>query len=266
MSNFEILLSCMYENNFSILDRSNIQCSSVIINQCNVSSIVECNEKGCLWINSTDRGLSISRNMAIDKSEADVCLIADNDEVFDSDVEKKVLTAYELIKDADIIIFDVRNVNKKLRDSIFLFTRLQLLRVASVQITFKRESIIKNKLRFDEKLGAGTGNGAGEENKFLLDAYDKGLKIYHYPIYIATLEKSESTWFKGYDEDYFYKRGMTTRYILGLGISLLYAVHFLVFKYKRYKNNISIGNAGKSLLKGILHNKLSLSYDKKDYD
>ena len=92
MSNFEILLSCMYENNFSILDRSNIQCSSVIINQCNVSSIVECNEKGCLWINSTDRGLSISRNMAIDKSEADVCLIADNDEVFDSDVEKKVFT------------------------------------------------------------------------------------------------------------------------------------------------------------------------------
>ena len=51
-----------------------------------------------------------------------------------------------------------------------------MLRVCSCQITFKRASIIDNKLIFDVKLGAGTGNGAGEENKFLLDCYDKGLK------------------------------------------------------------------------------------------
>ena len=187
----------------------------------------------------------------------DICLIADNDEIFDNDVEEKILKAYQELPQADIIVFNLHNKQTKLKNKIYKLKRLECLRVCSWQITFIRKAIVDNKLNFDIKLGAGTGNGAGEENKFLLDAYDKGLKIYHYPINIARMVENESTWFNGYDEEYFYKHGMTIRYILGFWMGCVYAIYFLVFKYGLYKNDITFYNAFKQKFKGIFENKLA---------
>ena len=259
MDKFAILFSCMYEKDKEIIKRSNIQSNCVIINQCDEDKKAEAkieDNKTCLWINSKERGLSKSRNMAIENSKADICLIADNDEIFDNDVEEKILKAYKELPQADIIVFNLHNKSTKLKNRIYKLKRLECLRVCSWQISFKRNAVIENNLKFDIKLGAGTGNGAGEENKFLLDAYDKGLKIYHYPINIATMIENESTWFSGYNEEYFYKRGASTRYILGFWLSCLYAVYFLVFKYGEYKNNISFIKALKNLFYGILKNSL----------
>ena len=250
----------MYEKDKEIIKRSNIQSNCVIINQCNEDKKEELkieNNKTCLWINSKERGLSRSRNMAIENSKADICLIADNDEIFDDDVEEKILKAYQELPQADIIVFNLHNKPTKLKNKIYGLRRLECLRVCSWQISFKRNSVIENNLKFDIKLGAGTGNGAGEENKFLLDAYDKGLKIYHYHINIARMVENESTWFSGYNEEYFYKHGITIRYILGFRLSCLYAVYFLVFKYGLYKREINFFSAVKNMFFGILTNKLN---------
>lgn len=254
MDKFAILLSCMYEKDKEIMKRSNIQSNCVIINQCDEDEKEQIeldNNKACLWINSKERGLSKSRNMAIQNSKADICLIADNDEIFDDDVEEKILKAYKELPRADIIVFNLHNKQTKLKNKIYKLKRLECLRVYSLQISFKRQSVIENNLKFDINLGAGTGNGAGEENKFLLDAYDKGLKIYHYPINIARMVENESTWYTGYDEEYFYKRGASTRYILGFWLSCVYAIYFLTFKYKEFKDNISMIKALKSTFAGI---------------
>ena len=261
MGKFAILLSCMYDKNNEILTRSNIKSECVIINQCDENSKEEISidkNKTCIWINSTERGLSKSRNMAIKNTEADICLIADNDEVFDEDIEEKILNAYKEIPQADIIVFNLHNKSTKLRNKIYKIKRLECLRVCSWQITFRRNAIVKNNMAFDIKLGAGTGNGAGEENKFLFDAYDKGLQIYHYPINIATMIENESTWFKGYTEEYFYKHGMVTRYILGFWLSIVYALYFLIFKHEEYKNNVSFRMALKNLFSGILDNEIQI--------
>lgn len=260
MDKFAILLSCMYEKDKEIIKRSNTQSNCVIINQCDEDKKVEAkieDNKTCLWINSKERGLSKSRNMAIENSKADICLIADNDEIFDNDVEEKILKAYKELPQADIIVFNLHNKSTKLKNRIYKLKRLECLRVCSWQISFKRNAVIENNLKFDIKLGAGTGNGAGEENKFLLDAYDKGLKIYHYPINIATMIENESTWFNGYDEEYFYKRGASTRYILGFWLSCAYALYFLIFKYREYKNDITFFNAFKNISFGIYDNNLN---------
>ena len=260
MNSFAILLSCMYEKDKEIIKRSNIQSNCVIINQCDEDKKEELkieNNKTCLWINSKERGLSKSRNMAIESSNADICLIADNDEIFDDDVEEKILKAYKELPQAEIIVFNLHNKSTKLKNKIYKLKRLECLRVCSWQISFKRKSVIENNLKFDIKLGAGTGNGAGEENKFLFNAYDKGLKIYHYPVDIARMVDNESTWFSGYNEEYFYKHGMTIRYILGFWLSCLYALYFLVFKYDLYKREISIFCVAKSMFYGIFKNKLN---------
>lgn len=260
MNKFAILLSCMYEKDKEIIKRSNIQSNCVIINQCDEDKKEQVkikDNKTCLWINSKERGLSKSRNMAVETSKADICLIADNDEIFDDDVEEKILKAYQELPQADIIVFNLHNKPTKLKNKIYGLRRLECLRVCSLQISFKRNSVIENNLKFDIKLGAGTGNGAGEENKFLLDAYDKGLKIYHYHINIARMVENESTWFSGYNEEYFYKHGITIRYILGFRLSCLYAVYFLVFKYGLYKREINFFSAVKNMFFGILTNKLN---------
>ena len=247
----------MHEKDKEIIIRSNIKSDCVIINQCDENTKEEISidkNKTCLWINSTERGLSKSRNMAIQNTKADICLICDNDEIFDNDIEEKILKAYEEIPQADIIIFDKYNKSIKLKDKIYKLKRFECLRVCSLQISFKRKSIIDNDIQFDTKLGAGTGNGAGEENKFLLDAYDKGLQIYHSPINIAKIIENESTWFNGYNEDYFYKRGASTRYILGFWLSCAYAIYFLIFKYREYRNNISVIKAIRNIFKGLMEN------------
>lgn len=254
---FNVLLSCMYEKNNSIIKDSNLKSSAVIINQCDVDTeYFVNNNNNVLWVNSTERGLSRSRNMAIKRSEADVCLIADNDEFFDDDIEEKILKAYRELPDADIIIFRLSNKSTKLKNKVYRLKRLEMLRVCSWQITFKRSSIINKDIKFDVKLGAGTGNGAGEENKFLFDCYDKGLKIYHCPINIAYMRDNESTWFTGFNEEFFYKHGMVTRYTLGFWLSMLYASYYLIFKYGLYKKDIGFFRATKHLFKGLIKNSL----------
>lgn len=259
MSSFNILVSCMHEKSNDIIKKANIESNAVIINQCDEDSrsIINLKDSTISWINSTERGLSRSRNMAIKNSNADICLLADNDEVFDDDIEDKILMAYDELPDADIIIFRLHNKTTKLKNKIYKPWRMEMQRICSLQISFKRSSIVNNKLKFDVKLGAGTGNGAGEENKFLVDCYDAGLKIYHYPLYIANIVESESTWFNGYNEKFFYNHGMVTRYTWGLMISVLYAFYYSVVKYKMYKNDISFYKVFKAISYGIFDNKLS---------
>lgn len=244
----EILLSCMNEKDLSIISKSNIKCDSIVVNQCDSNNVIV--EKNIKWINSTERGLSRSRNLAIKNSNADICLISDDDEVFVDDVEKKIVKAYEDNPEADIIIFKVLNVKNNLGNKKKKLNIFDLLKVSSVQISFKKEKI-EGKIKFDEKLGSGTENGAGEENDFLFKCLKKKLKIYYIPIEIAKLNTVQSTWFDGYNEKYFYNRGRTTRYIFGFWFAFVYAIYFVIFKHKVYKKDISFLKALKNIMKGI---------------
>ena len=47
----------------------------------------------------------------------------------------------------------------------------------------------------------------GEDTLFLKELIEKGLKLYKSPIRIASVDMSDSTWFKGYNEKYFKDKG-----------------------------------------------------------
>lgn len=260
---FEVLLSCMHEHDLSIIHRSNLDnVRTLVVNQCKIEHDCIVEEGIHRLYNTPTRGLSVSRNIAIQNTKADICLLSDNDEVFQTDVEKIVLSAYEKIPEADLIVFCVKNVNKKLGHKAKKLRKYELLRVSSQQISFKLESV-KGKVWFDTRLGAGTNNGAGEENKFLLDCFAAGLSIYFVPLTIATLIPSESTWFRGYDEKFFFDRGKTTKYYLKTVIAYLYAFYFLIFKYARYCRDITFYTAFKALLRGLAAKGIDAEYEKK---
>ena len=249
---FEILMSCMHQKDFSLVTQSNITTDVLMINQCDEEAVYEeiKNGRRHRMICNKQRGLSRSRNLALKNSNADVVLFADNDEEFVDNIEKVVLTAFQEL-DADIIAFDLRNYEKGLKKEIHKVHLLETLKVSSLQIACKRKAITRNGICFDINLGAGTPNGGGEENKFLWDAYKAGLKIYYYPVYIATLNSGESTWFEGFNKEYFYKRGKVTAYYMGTVWAFIYAVYFVVTKYHRYKKDCSFHEAFSEILRGM---------------
>ena len=108
----------------------------------------------------------------------------------------------------------------------------------------------------DELLGAGTGNGAEEELKFLLDCQKAGLAIYYVPVEIASVAQEQSTWFGGFDETFFENRGATTRYILGPALAGAYALYYVARKKPLYQNTISPATALRATFRGIRENKI----------
>ena len=256
----EVLLSCMYQKGAGIITRSNLGgVKTLVINQCDIAAdeMVQLDERHRMYHTKT-RGLSVSRNLAIQKAEADICLLSDDDEIFAEDLNERICRAYERFPAADIIVFQLSNrFNKRLGAAPRRLRKYEMLRVASWQISF-RLSAIRDQVSFDRLLGAGTGNGGGEENKFLLDCWRAGKKIYYVPEIIAEgINDMESTWFFGWDRDFFYNRGKTTRYVLGLPVSLFYAAYYLIRQRGCYQKEISVRDAAKYLLSGILHNDLT---------
>ena len=60
-------------------------------------------------INVNEIGLSKSRNLAIENAKADICLLADDDIVYENNFESIILNAFNLNPCADIITFKMND-------------------------------------------------------------------------------------------------------------------------------------------------------------
>ena len=80
----EILISCMHRTDGAIAEESGILGDALIINQCDREEIQEYPTKRgrAVMYSTTARGLTKSRNEAIEKSSADICMLCDDDESF----------------------------------------------------------------------------------------------------------------------------------------------------------------------------------------
>ena len=234
-----------------------------MINQCDREDYAEYSaSNGTVRMFSTaQRGLTRSRNMAIHKAQADICLLCDDDEVFVSGYAEAILKAYEENPQADVIIFKMVNRPSSFDDKVMRLRFPQTMKVSSWQISFRREPLLATGVHFDELLGAGSGNGAEEELKFLLDCERAGLVIYYVPVSIASVAQEESTWFDGFTETFFENRGATTRYILGAGAASLYALYYIIRKRNMYRDFITPSSALKATFRGIRENKIRKQYD-----
>ena len=254
----EVLISCMHQADDELVRKSRITGDAVVINQCDRAGYEEYptpNGRARMF-RTTQRGVTKSRNLAITKAQADICLLCDDDETFEADYEAKILGAYEELPQADVIVFKIGNWRNALGERTCRIRFPQTMKVSSVQISFRRQSLLDGDIRFDELLGAGSGNGAEEELKFLTDCEKAGLKIFFVPVTVAALASEESTWFGGFTEQFFENRGATTRYILGTGLALLYAVYYIIRKRGLYRQSITPARALRATFRGIRENKI----------
>lgn len=260
----EIVMSCLFfeeEHILSNLLLKNVQTDILIINQCNETLYKEIfflDNKGqrhkARILSIKQRGLSQSRNLAIDYAEGDILLLADDDEVFVDSYSEIVSNAYHHDTEADVILFDIESnrSNKHLSDKEMKIGYIDAMRASSQQISFRRLSIKGKGVRFDVTMGAGTGNGGGEENKFLFDCLKKRLSVKYFPKLIAFVEHSSSTWFSGYTKEYFVNRGYSSKKLLGIFLGMLYIVEWSIAKYHLYKNDMTLMESVIYQMKGLL--------------
>ncbi len=247
----------MHEKDTSIVQRSMVQTDCVVVNQCETDSVEEFNflnnsGRSCrvLFINTTERGLSRSRNMAIRNAWADICLICDDDETFEPDYETKILSAFSEHPEMGIIAFKVVCPNKKYSSEAHKISRFRAAEVSSWQIAFRREQLLKRDIWFDVKMGSGSGNGAGEENKLLYQMISSGMKAMYVPVLISEVAQTQSLWFKGYTEKYFIDMAWSARRIYGAPISFVYLCYWTLFRSGKYDLTFSKFRLFHCFLKG----------------
>lgn len=248
----------MYQEGAKIIERSNIQSDVVVVNQCDeekTETFTFKNKKGEICsakvIHTKERGLSRSRNMALRNACGDIAILCDDDEVFADDYVECVTEAYKKFPAVDGFLFATRTPNRRYSNKIFRIRFFDVFSIFSPQITFRVKSVKDVNILFDVTMGSGSGNGGGEENKFVNDLRHKGLNFYYYPYRMVTVSRKESRWFKGYTENWFFDMGWVHKKIAGTALATLYSFYALFRHRSKYKGNYSFFQVLQLMLRGV---------------
>lgn len=251
----QVLLSAMFLENEDYIDSLNIHTDCVVINQCDREcerTTVRKTAGGSVnvtYVETKERGLSKSRNMALSKADADICLLCDNDVEYASDYDSIVDGAFSEHPDADVIVFFIKRPERQ--KPLFEMPKrmgfLSTLKIFSPEIALRRNSI--GDLRFNEMFGAGAKYFMGEENLFLYECLKRGMKIIYVPKMIAQVRSVESTWFKGYDRNFFISRGANYAAMSRM-FSPFLSWQFALRKKSLYRDTVSTREALSAMREG----------------
>ncbi|PWK18211.1 glycosyltransferase [Xanthomarina spongicola] len=236
----------------------------LIINQTSKERLLHSETKNIRVINSFEKGLSRSRNLAIQNAFGDICLLADDDVVYLEHFEKPILESYNKLTDADIITFKtLTSVKKPYSNYPNQVTSLDRFyrKVLSIEISFKRESVLKNNLKFDELFGLGSVFQDGENRLFLNEVVkNKQIKAYFSPEYIVMHEPLSSSDDVASDRFIFARSALNYKlhgvfvwlYVFRLIASLL---RKRLIKMNEVSSKIKVANQGIKTYKDLKHGK-----------
>jgi glycosyltransferase involved in cell wall biosynthesis len=194
------------------------------------------------FINTDERGISKSRNMALRYADGDICYIADDDLQFVDDATLIVKAAHESHPDADVVIFplcyDQSLLELKKHLPSYFPLKIRLLGVSSCEVSFKTKAVKDANVSFDERFGLGSYYPSGEENIFLIDCVDKGLKIVFSDEYIAMHPKFSSGTIYANDLQIRTKGAILARSFGKLSYLLIFI--FALKSYNLYKSNYGL--------------------------
>ena len=186
-SDIQILIATMNRTNFDFLkamfvfsDFSTL--NLLVINQTTSDRLLQSDFENVEVINSFDKGLSKSRNLALQMASKDLVILTDDDVVFQSSFENFVLNTFNSNPSHDGFRFQYENENgnfpkKYPKRFLSKLSNFEILNASSVELVFKKNSIKSKVVLFDENFGLGSTFYMGEEAIFVSDAIKKGLNI-----------------------------------------------------------------------------------------
>jgi len=184
---FEILISTMNKTSLSFLDAMfpHHQLESLellIINQTVKGKDLISNKNNIRVINSYEKGLSKSRNLAIKNAKGDICLLADDDVEYLPNFNSIILDTFSKLDTSTVIRFKIATIcgdNYKSYPKVSkrLITKKDIESTSSVEIAFKRKDIIVKQITFNTLFGLGSHFTSGEEYLFLKKILNQDLII-----------------------------------------------------------------------------------------
>ena len=236
----EILISTKNRDNLDFLNSIFINNdthtnSILIINQTQNINFSCPHSDNINLVNVSETGLSKSRNLAIEKAKSDICLFADDDIVYENDYDSIILNAFNLNPSADIITFkmnDLKGNSFKDYPIIKKHNKKSLSFVNSVVIAFRRDSIISNKVLFDENFGLGSIFQTADEYVFLRNALKLKLNIVFHNEVILSHPINSSGKDVASDRILFAKGALFYKYYNILSFIKLIHYLYLMFKFK----------------------------------
>jgi len=251
----EILISTKNRDNLDFLNNIFVNNNAhsnpiLIINQTQNLNFSCPHSDNINLINVNEIGLSKSRNLAIENAKADICLLADDDIVYENNFESIILNAFNLNPCADIITFkmnDFKGNSFKEYPIIKKHNKKSLSFVNSVVIAFRRNSIISNKVFFDENFGLGSTFQTADEYVFLRNALNLNLNIVFHNEVILSHPVDSSGKEVASDRILFAKGALFYKYYNILSLLKLIHYLYLMFKFKY----ISLGQVINKYLIGV---------------
>ena len=204
------------------------------------------------FLSYREHGLSRSRNRGLENATGDVVVLSDDDMELVRNYKSIVAKAYQAHPDADVISFDYIRANKSRKTMrAGKVGYLRSMRLSSAQLTFRRSSILRSKINFDENFGTGSRKyNWGEENIFLFDCIRAGLKIYHVPIVVRIIrEDLGTTWDKSNTPGHFRQHG-AIYYRMSPKFWRILVLQYVLRKRKIYSNDMSGINVYRSMVRG----------------
>lgn len=212
----QVLVATMGQTDRSLVEKMNLRTDAIVGNQCDRNSVEEfyVGENRFVYLNFAERGVGLNRNNALMRADADVCLFADDDMVYDDDYVETIERAFAAHPDADVLVFNLREKNsaRKMNLKTKRVNYFNYLRYGMVRVAVRLSAVKKRGIYFNQCFGGGTEHCHGEDTLFLNACLKNGLKIIATPDYIATLlDDRPSTWNTGYDDKYLRDQGVLYR-------------------------------------------------------
>lgn len=233
----QVLVAAVNADARGLAKKMNLQTDALIVNQCDRYAYEEFENQGhrVRCFSMTERGVGLNRNTALMRSDGDVCLFGDEDIVYASGYAEAITEEFERHPEADLILFNVKVCEERRTYWNETFGRVRGFnsgRYPAYSIAARRDRLIQKNICFHLCFGGGAKYSNGEDSLFLRDAIKAGLRTYKSPVLIGEEIPRPSTWFHGYNDKFFYDRGVLYGELYGPWMAPVRAYRWL-FKNKK---------------------------------
>ena len=256
----QTLVSCVNQDVKNLPGKMNLGSDAVIVNQCGANGYEEFvyDEHHIQVYHMSDRGVGLSRNTVLLHSTADIILFSDEDIVYREGYAQQILDAFKKRPQADILFFNMEVTAE--RATYFTEAEKEVRwynsgRYPAYSIAVRRERLLAKNVWYSLLFGGGAKYSNGEDSLFIWECLKKGLKAYALPVLIGKEVPRPSTWFNGYNEKFYFDRGVLYKVLYGK-MAKPFAFRFLwkhkgMMFSKEDENTISMKEAYSLMKKGM---------------
>lgn len=255
----QLIVAAVNQDISLLPSKMNIGSDAIIINQCEQFNYKKVDYNGhqiqiyCF----VEKGVGLNRNNGLLRATADIILFADEDIVYENGYEQMVMEQFEANPKADMILFNMNVAEDRATYHISNYGKVGLHncgRYPTYSFAVKTNKIRKANIAFSLLFGGGATYSNGEDSLFIRDCLKAGLRVFTAPITIGTEQPRPSTWFHGFNEKFFFDRGVLYVFLYG-ALAKPMAMRFLLKNKKTMCKEISFKQARKLMYDGIREGK-----------